>query len=162
MKRVNISIKEDVDLKFKKKASQKFMFERGWYSRAMNEAMESWLKKSKTMSIEEFTQNFPREMGGFLWETIKKEANLDKSKPNEYIDILIESVYGDNSQITYKIVNDEVTFFFSDKYENNPEYHLSRMFLLINLVRAALEDYKGIKCNIRGLEHINNITITSD
>lgn len=39
---------KDIDLFFRKFASQKFKFERGWYSQAVMEAMELWMKQVKS------------------------------------------------------------------------------------------------------------------
>ncbi len=50
MKRITVSVNKDIDLLFKKFASQKFKFERGWYSEAVMEAMELWIKQIKSES----------------------------------------------------------------------------------------------------------------
>lgn len=38
-KRINITVIEDIDFIFRKFASQKYKFEKGWYSKAVVEAM---------------------------------------------------------------------------------------------------------------------------
>ena len=43
-KRVTIVIKENLDYKFRKIASQKFRFEPKWYSKAMEEAVNLWIE----------------------------------------------------------------------------------------------------------------------
>ena len=43
-KRVTIVIKENLDYKFRKMASQKFRFEPKWYSKAMEEAVNLWIE----------------------------------------------------------------------------------------------------------------------
>lgn len=48
MKRITVSVSEDVDLFFRKFASQKFKFERGWYSEAMEDAMKLWINHVKS------------------------------------------------------------------------------------------------------------------
>ncbi len=48
MKRITVSVDEDIDLFFRKFASQKFKFERGWYSGAVMEAMELWINQMKS------------------------------------------------------------------------------------------------------------------
>lgn len=45
MKRVTVSVSISVDLAFRKLASQKFNFEKGWYSMAMHEAMKLWINQ---------------------------------------------------------------------------------------------------------------------
>ena len=54
MKRITISVDSDVDLKFRKKASQKYQFEKGWYSSALEEAMVSW---SEDQTCKKFNPN---------------------------------------------------------------------------------------------------------
>ncbi|WP_405276792.1 hypothetical protein [Methanobrevibacter sp.] len=44
-KRVTISINNDIDLHFRKIASNKMLFRSGWYSRAIEEAMLLWIEK---------------------------------------------------------------------------------------------------------------------
>ena len=46
-KRVTISVNNDVDLLFRKLASSKMLFETGWYSSAIEEAMVLWIEKEK-------------------------------------------------------------------------------------------------------------------
>lgn len=46
MKRVTISVSISVDLAFRTLASQKFNFEKGWYSMAINEAMTLWINQN--------------------------------------------------------------------------------------------------------------------
>ena len=44
-KRVTITINNDLDLHFSNKlASSKMLFETGWYSKAVEEAMELWIE----------------------------------------------------------------------------------------------------------------------
>ena len=50
MKRITITVDDDVDLKFRKKASQKYHFEKGWYSKAVNDAMTSWSSEGSALS----------------------------------------------------------------------------------------------------------------
>ncbi|MEE0902180.1 MAG: hypothetical protein UIB31_06590 [Methanobrevibacter sp.] len=43
-KRVTISINNDIDLDFRKLASNKMLFKSGWYSKAIEEAMLLWIE----------------------------------------------------------------------------------------------------------------------
>ena len=43
-KRVTISINNDIDLDFRKLASNKMLFKSGWYSKAIEEAMLLWME----------------------------------------------------------------------------------------------------------------------
>lgn len=42
MKRITITVKESMDLIFRKLASKKHRFKRGWYSTSMVESMSLW------------------------------------------------------------------------------------------------------------------------
>ena len=44
-KRVTISINNDIDLNFRKIASNKMLFQTGWYSKAIEEAMLLWMER---------------------------------------------------------------------------------------------------------------------
>ena len=44
-KRVTISINNDIDLDFRKMASNKMLFKTGWYSKAIEEAMLLWMER---------------------------------------------------------------------------------------------------------------------
>lgn len=47
IKRVTISVNTDVDLHFRKIASSKMLFKSGWYSDAIEEAMQLWIKSQE-------------------------------------------------------------------------------------------------------------------
>ncbi len=51
MKRVTVAVDSDVDMKFRKKASQTYQFEKGWYSNAVAEAMQTWVENSKKKTV---------------------------------------------------------------------------------------------------------------
>ena len=46
-RRVTISVNNDVDLNFRRIASSKMLFQTGWYSKAIEEAMLLWIEKEK-------------------------------------------------------------------------------------------------------------------
>ena len=45
IKKVSLNIDSQLDYEFKKIASKRFGFERGWYSKAINEALMEWIEK---------------------------------------------------------------------------------------------------------------------
>ena len=47
IKRVTVSINNDVDLEFRKLASSRMLFQTGWYSKAIEEAMLLWIRNTK-------------------------------------------------------------------------------------------------------------------
>lgn len=46
-KKSTIMVDKDIDLEFRKVASSKFNFCRGWYTKAINEALAEWIEKYK-------------------------------------------------------------------------------------------------------------------
>ena len=48
IKRVTITVDTDVDLRFRKVAASKMLFKTGWYSEAVEEAMQLWIKHEET------------------------------------------------------------------------------------------------------------------
>lgn len=48
IKRVTITVNKDVDLHFRKIASSKMLFKTGWYSKAIEEAMQLWINQEET------------------------------------------------------------------------------------------------------------------
>lgn len=47
IKRVTISINNDLDMNFRKLASSKLLFTSGWYSKAIEEAMKLWIENEE-------------------------------------------------------------------------------------------------------------------
>lgn len=47
IKRVTISISNDLDANFRKLASSKMLFVSGWYSKAVEEAMWLWIENEE-------------------------------------------------------------------------------------------------------------------
>lgn len=45
IKKISLNIDSDMDYEFKKIASKRFGFERGWYSKAINEALKEWIER---------------------------------------------------------------------------------------------------------------------
>lgn len=48
VKRVTINVNSEVDLNFRRLTSSKMLFETGWYSKAMEEAMLLWIEKEES------------------------------------------------------------------------------------------------------------------
>lgn len=47
IKRVTISVNNEVDMYFRKLASSKLLFTTGWYSKAIEEAMLLWIENEE-------------------------------------------------------------------------------------------------------------------
>ncbi|WP_296798349.1 hypothetical protein [uncultured Methanobrevibacter sp.] len=46
-RRVTINVNNDVDMYFRKLASSKLLFTKGWYSKAIEEAMVLWIENEE-------------------------------------------------------------------------------------------------------------------
>jgi len=44
-KKITVMVDSDLDFEFRKIASNKFKFKRGWYTKAINEAINQWVIK---------------------------------------------------------------------------------------------------------------------
>lgn len=122
-KRTTVSIPADVDFKFKKLASRKFKFEKGWYSKAMVEAMELWLKYNDFMLLKEGTGYVGRFLGMQMWERLKR---------NSYGDLDIET---DNNTF-----NSILRYFNRDPHIENINYKLNNKNLKICLNSPKIKE----------------------
>lgn len=95
MKRITVSVSEDVDLFFRKFASQKFKFEKGWYSEAMEDAMKLWINHVKSENNELSKNNrelwFNQQKDVIPVDLLDQIRNLSNSE-------LIEAEYNDLSK----------------------------------------------------------------
>ena len=85
MNRVTISVPQDVDLTFRKKAAIKFAFRRGWYGRAVIEAMKLWITAQTAR-----TESISDEKKEHLWNTFKDSMNITTTDPNQILDYIVK------------------------------------------------------------------------
>lgn len=83
--RVTISVPEDVDLIFRRNAAIKFAFRRGWYGKAILEAMQLWIthQTSKKCDISDEEKNF-------LWNIYKEKIDIESDEPEEILNAIVE------------------------------------------------------------------------
>src|SRR5690606_17252052 len=89
LKRATVSLPIDLDFKFRKLASQKYKFERGWYSRAVSEAMELWLISNEYTILNEGINDVTQLMEIKTWNMLKSKLNQEfgpKFTPNNVFD----------------------------------------------------------------------------
>lgn len=84
MNRVTISVPHGTDLNFRKKAAIKFSFKRGWYGRAVQEAMQLWITV-QTITEEDISE----EKKNYLWNTFKEYVNIETNDPKEILDCIV-------------------------------------------------------------------------
>lgn len=77
LKRATVSLPIDLDFKFRKLASQKYKFERGWYSRAVSEAMELWLISNEYTILNEGINDVTQLMEIKTWNMLKSKLNQE-------------------------------------------------------------------------------------
>ncbi|OEC85238.1 MULTISPECIES: hypothetical protein [Methanobacterium] len=85
MNRVTISVPEDIDLIFRRNAAIKFAFRRGWYGKAILEAIQLWIthQTSKKSDISEEEKNY-------LWNIFKDKIDIDSDNPEEILDSVVQ------------------------------------------------------------------------
>ena len=85
MNRVTISVPEDIDLIFRRNAAIKFAFRRGWYGKAILEAIQLWIthQTSKKSDISDEEKNY-------LWNMFKDKINIDSDDPEEILDLVVQ------------------------------------------------------------------------
>jgi len=83
--RVTISVPEDVDLIFRRNAAIKFAFRRGWYGKAILEAMQLWIthQTSKKCDISDEDRDY-------LWNIFKEKIDINSDDPEEILDSVVE------------------------------------------------------------------------
>lgn len=74
-KRVTVSVDTHLDYEFRKLASQKFRFEKGWYSKAIAEAMDVWINYNELGILTGGITNIARLTGHNLWTMLKNDFN---------------------------------------------------------------------------------------
>ena len=165
MKRVTIAVDSEVDLKFRKKASQKYQFEKGWYSKAVVEAMESWAAESNVRSTN--VNDLMNSINPDFWEKLKSEVNIEGNNPFENMEDFInyinhESGYnlkiereGDNIMVELKS-NANSTI---ESLENNLKT-LMILHLVLKIVLSSLEEATQEKYIINGVGIIPPVYIT--
>lgn len=85
MNRVTISVPEDIDLIFRRNAAIKFAFRRGWYGKAILEAIQLWITHqiSKKCDISDEEKNY-------LWNIFKEKIDINSDDPEEILDSIVQ------------------------------------------------------------------------
>ena len=114
--RVTISVPEDVDLIFRRNAAIKFAFRRGWYGKAILEAMQLWIthQTSKKCDISDEEKNY-------LWNMYKEKMDIDSVDPEEILDSIVE--YFENevkyaTKINYRLNDRKIIIEKEESFES--------------------------------------------
>lgn len=141
LKRATVAIPHDLDYKFKKVASQKYKFEKGWYSKAMVEAMEIWLKYNDFIQLKNGTNSLGRSIGKLIWNEWKQNfQNIDFQTANESTNQIL-------NQFTNKLT-----------YIENIDYHVNNSNLKVYLKSHVIDDKPEMVENLL-TEYLQPITI---
>jgi hypothetical protein len=166
LKRITISIDSELDMKFRKKASQKYKFERGWYSIAVAEAMTYWAEE-KDQEIASNKSEPNTQLKDYLdqgmLDKINSELNLEDDNLFENFESLINHINNDTphkllierekGNIVIKMENDNV----SDIKTNLESF----MFLYrsLGVILSALEETSKENFDIVGMGEIPPVYI---
>lgn len=153
MKRVTIAVDSEVDLKFRKKASQKYQFEKGWYSSAVADAMESWAEDGENTIIYHSTiMDF---INPDLWEQLKLDLNLDEENPFESMESIMSKFNDDNDhQLKIERKNNNILIKLENKEKLDLESNLKSLIILqliLRVIISSLEETTNEKFEIVGI-----------
>ncbi len=157
MNRVTLSIPKDIDLNFRQKAALKFSFRRGWYGKAILEAIELWI----THQTKKF-DDIPDETKNYLWSKVRDKINPDTDEPQEIVESVVD--YFQNLKYTenirYEMNKNKIIIRKENPVESYIPYLITRendsIFLncpVKAITGAALKDLTGDEYNITSNEN---------
>lgn len=157
MNRVTISVPSDIDLSFRQKAAIKFAFKRGWYGKAIIEAIEFWITHHSDRNAE-----VGEETKDYLWNKVRDQIKVKSDDPQ----LIVESVvnhfknlkFADN--IKYEIDENKIFIKKENPLESYAPYLITRennsIFLNCPVkatATAALKELTGRDYSIRSNEN---------
>ena len=164
MKRITISVDSDVDLKFRKKASQKYQFEKGWYSSALAEAMVFWSEdgtaketaKSKDYVLKEY-------INPELWINLNNQLDLNDENLFENYHSIVEHFNRDKDrQLKIERENGTIVIKLDNKNDSDIKTNLENyifLYQLLDVIIPALEETSKEKFEIVGMDKLPKIYI---
>ncbi|MFA0847774.1 MAG: hypothetical protein ACC614_09390 [Methanobacterium formicicum] len=158
MNRVTISVPHGTDLNFRKKAAIKFAFKRGWYGRAVQEAMQLWINIQSASE-----DGISEENKEYLWKSFQEHMKIESDDPEEILDCIAEFFTSEvkvAEKIEYEMNDNEVTV----KKEGSLGPFVSQLVtkkgdcIIFNcpvkiIMDAALKDLTGKKYAVRSEVH---------
>ncbi len=164
VKRITISVDSDVDLKFRKKASQKYQFEKGWYSSALAEAMVFWSEdehskdttKPKNYVLKEY-------INPELWENLNNELDLNDENLYENYHSIVEHFNQDKDRkINIERENGTIVIRLDNKNDSDIKTNLENyifLYQLLEVIIPALEETSKEKFEIVGMDKLPKVYI---
>ena len=123
MNRVTISVPSDIDLSFRQKAAIKFAFKRGWYGKAIIEAIEFWIThhSDKTPEVGEETKDY-------LWNKVKDQIKVKSDEPQQIVESVVDHFknlkFAEN--IRYEMNEDNIFIKKENPLESYAQYLVTR------------------------------------
>lgn len=167
MKRITISVDENIDLFFRKFASQKFKFKRGWYSEAVMEAMGMWINQAK-LENKDLSENF-QSAGVEIWEKVKEYQSIEANDIYDTISAITDYFTKDivyAEKIKYEVKGDFIEIFPQNtikkdiiKLINVKNGNANFNCPIILTMEAALADVTGKHYNVISSELQNHLEL---
>ena len=164
MKRITISVDSDVDLKFRKKASQKYQFEKGWYSSALEEAMVSW-SEDQTVKNSSQTKNYilKDHINPELWKNLNNPLDLNDENLFENYHSIVEKFNQDKDrELTIERENGSIVIKLDNKNDSDIKSNLENyifLYQLLEIIIPALDETSKEKFEIVGMGKLPKIYI---
>jgi hypothetical protein len=166
MKRVTISLPAQTDLKFRRMASQKFKFEKGWYSKAIAEAINFWMDKNEVYFLNNSVSKVFREIGKDMWCKTKIKWNIDSENELKTLDNFIDYFNGNYihiNELNYDISDNNTTISIKNHANGDIDNYIeSFLFPLIMVTRSGMEEITGDQYEISSLGNVSEIILTKD
>ena len=164
MKRITISVDSDVDLKFRKKASQKYQFEKGWYSSALAEAMVFWSEDGKAENTHSPKSYVLKEhINPKLWKNINNQLDINDENLFENYHSIVEHFNRDKDrQIKIERENGTIVIKLDNKMDSDIKTNLENyifLYQLLEVIIPALEETSKEKFEIVGLDKLPKVYI---
>jgi hypothetical protein len=164
VKRITISVDSDIDLKFRKKASQKYQFEKGWYSNALAEAMIFWSEDGKVENTPEAKNYVLKEhINPKLLNNINKKLDINDENLFENYHSIVEHFNRDKDrQIKIERENGNIVIKLDNKMDSDIKTNLENyifLYQLLEVIIPALEETSKEKFEIVGLGKLPEVYI---
>ena len=164
MKRITISVDSDVDLKFRKKASQKYQFEKGWYSSALAEAMIFWTEDEHTKDSYKHKNYILKEyINPELWNNLDNQLDLKDENLFENYQGIVEHFNQDKDRkVKIERIDDNIIIRLDNKNDSDIKTNLENyifLYQLLEVIIPALEETSKEKFEIVGMDKLPKVYI---
>lgn len=157
-KRTSVIIDTELDFEFKKIASRKFHFQKGWYSNAISEAMELWIKANGMIILNQGVTPMTRFMGSQMWNFFNDTNPRDNYSKIHTMRHVFDYYHDCESlkNIDYDIADDKFTCNVNTARKSDDcafEELLDKKIIPMAMVaRAGMEDMTGDQYKINRIK----------